>query len=360
MNKAEWEKLLSLAQRLSSSGVGPGGMLDNEWAIIDEVLNLLVKSESWEDIIKLRGIFSFLINGETTGGMPVVMKLNSASIKAAEKLGKKNLQAQYLHDNAENYHRKGYHKESIRDFEQAAFLFKQENEIRKSLESYYFSSLAYRALGERKHALGILEDVIKQLEPDDPWRANPLEVLSWIYRDEEKYSLAEQTLKTSLSLYQKLEGENSVHVVQTLADLGEVLGLQGKFDESVEAFKRSLKIVADFNGQYDRQEARTKVKYAELLINKKDYSQALILLNEADDKVRSYGHYYDSLLRIELARAFAFWGLQKWGAAYRKIRLVIRYRQEIGLPYIELIKRVAVRIKQRLLTPKYIPAKPIA
>ncbi|MBI4707589.1 MAG: tetratricopeptide repeat protein [Candidatus Omnitrophica bacterium] len=345
MSEAEWGQLQSLAYRLSGNGVGPGGILDNEWITIDQALNLLIESESWEDVIKLREMFGFLINGETTGGMPVVMKLNDTSILAAEKMEKKILLAQYLHDNAENYHRKGYHKESVRDFERSALLYKQENEIRKSLESYYFSSLAYRALGKRKHALSILEDVLTQLSPDDPWRANPLEVLSWIYRDEEQYSLAEQTLKTALSLYRKLEGYNSVHAVQTLADMGEVLGLQGKFDEAVECFTQSLKIVSSFNGQYDRQEARTKIKYAELLINKRDYHQALSLLNEADDKVRGYGHYYDTLLRIELARAFAFWGLQRWGAAYRKIQLVIQYRNEIGLPYIELLKRIAVRTK---------------
>jgi len=351
MAQLEWDKLQDLSNRLSKNEVGPGGVNETEWALIDETLNQLIKTGAWEDIIKLRGIFSFLINGETTGGMPVIMRLNTDAIHAAEKLGKNILLAQYLHDNAENYHRKGYHKESVRDFERAAQLYKQENEYRKSLESYYFSALAYRGLGKRKQGLEILKNVLSQLDADDSWRANPLEVMSWIYRDDEKFALAEETLKTALTLYQKLEGVNNIHAVQTLADLGEVIGRQGRYDEAEDAFNQSLNMVKVFQGQYSRQEARTMIKYAEMLTVKEDYTRALKLLNGADDKIRGYGHYYESMLKIEFARVFAFWGLRQWKAVYKKLQLIFQYRKEIGLPYFELILRLAIRIKMQATKP---------
>jgi len=351
MKKLEWDQLQSLAHRLSGNGVGPGGILDNEWITIEQALNLLIESKSWEDVIKLRETFSFLINGETTGGMPVIMKLNDVSIIAAEKMGNKSLLAQYLHDNAENYHRKGYHKESVRDFERAALLYKQENESRKSLESYYFSALAYRGLGERKHALEILEEVLKQLDPNDPWRANPLEVLSWIYRDDGKFSLAEQTLRTALELFQKLEGLNNIHAVQVLNDLGEVISRQGRFDDAEKAFHQSLVMIEDFQGQYNRQEARIMIKYAEMLNIKKEYDHALNLLNKADDKIRGYGHYYESMLKIEVTRSIAYLGLRRWGSAYRKFKLATYFCNEIDLPFIQLVKFLVQGIILQLFPP---------
>lgn len=333
-----------MATRLLESGIGPGGLLDSEWVLISDSLTCLVESGSWDEIIRLREMFSFLIKGETTGGMPLVMNLNSASIAAAENLNKNTLVARYLHDSAENYRRKGYHKEAIRDFERSAILYKQEGNDRKALESYYFSSLAYRALGKRKYALEILNNVLEQLDPEDPWVANPLEVLSWLYRDDGKFSLAEQTLQRALDLFQKMEGVNNIHAVQTLADLGEVISRQGRFNEAEIVFNRSLNMIKNFQGQYNRQEARTMIKYAEMLNVKKDYGHALDLLNLADDKIRGYGHYYDSMIRIELARAIAYFGLERLGVSYRKFRMAAYYSKEINLPFVQLIKFLAQSI----------------
>jgi tetratricopeptide (TPR) repeat protein len=151
-------------------------------------------------------------------------------------------------------------------------------------------------------------------------------------RDEGKFSEAEKVLREALTLYKRYEGEESIHVVQTLADLGEVIGLQDRFSEASSMFGESLTIVKEFGGQYDRQEARTKMKYAEMLNRQKEYDKALRLLDEADDRIRGYGHYYDLLWRIELARAFAFIGKKQWSSAVRKLRAVLRYRREIGLP----------------------------
>ena len=339
----DWDELAALADKLSKPGVGPGSVPNVEWGIIERNLSNLLAIQDWPNIIRIREMFGFLVNGETTGGIALIQQINEAAIQATERLQDRKLQARYLHDSGENYHRQGYHKKSIEAFERSYTLYKEEGEDFRALESYYFSSLPYRALGEIAHAKEILENVLREVPPKDPWRANPLQVLSWMRRDEGKFSEAEKLLREALELYKLHEGPESIHVVQTLADLGEIIGLQKRYSEASTMFVESLSIVEKFGGQYDRQEARTKMKYAEMFNRQKNYDKALRLLDEADDRIRGYGHYYDLLWRIELARVIAFVGKRQWGNALLKMRAVLRYRSEIGLPNSNIIRQYIKR-----------------
>jgi len=302
-------------------------------------------------------LFAFLVQGETTGGMPVVLRINEAAIQAAEHLGDRKLAAKYLRDSGENYHRRGYHYKAIDAFERAAVLYGEEGEEFKALESYYMIALPYRALGRHARARAILDKVLEQIPPDDPWRANPLQVLSWMLRDIGQFSEAEVTLREALELYRQYEGEESIHAVQTLTDLGEVIGLQGRFQEAVAMFEKSLEMIRAFGGQYDRQEARTKLRYAEMLIRLKNYERALQLLDEADDRIRGYGHYYDLLGGIEMARAFVFLGKGEIGSAIRKLRMLLRYRKEIDMPISTFYRQFLKRLKWSFMKRARIAAK---
>lgn len=348
----DWDELTALADRLSKPGVGPGSVPDVEWKLIERSLSNLQSMQDWPNILRLREMFGFLVKGETTGGMALVQQINEAAIRAAEQVQDHKLQARYLHDSGENYHRQGYHKKSIGAFERSYALYKEEGENFRALESYYFSSLPYRALGETARAQEILENVLKEVPPDDSWRANPLQVLSWMTRDEGRFPEAEELLREALELYKRHEGPESIHAVQTLADLGEIIGLQSRFPEASTMFEESLAIVEKFGGQYDRQEARTKMKYAEMLNRQTKYDKALRLLDEADDRIRGYGHYYDLLWRIELARVFAFVGKRQWGNALLKMRAVLRYRSEIGLPNSDIIRQFVKRSRWGTGLPK--------
>lgn len=327
-----WDELVSLTKSLSDPEVGPGGVTDVEWRLIEQSLIDLQTAEDWGGIVRLRELFDFLVIGETTGGMSIVQRIDEAAIEAAGHLGDRKLQARYLFDSGHNRHRQGYHKQSIEALERSAELYKAEGDDVRARESYYMTSLPWRASGNIDRAREILNDILKSTSAHDPWRGNPLQVLSWMERDKGNFVEAEKLLRESLTLYRKQEGDESIHVVQTLADLGEVIGLQKRYDEAMPFFEKSLEIVAKFGGQYDRQEARAKLKYAEMLTRYGDYEKALRLLDEADDRIRGYGHYYDLLWRIELARAFAYFQRRQWGSVIRKFRAVLRYRSELGLP----------------------------
>ena len=219
----DWDELIALADRLSKPGVGPGSVPDVEWKLIERSLSDLRLAQDWANVIRLREMFGFLVKGETTGGMVLVQQINEAAIQAAEQLEDRSLQAHYLHDSGENYHRQGYHKKSIDAFERSTALYKEEGEKFRALESYYFSSLPYRALGETARAQEILKNVLRDLPPDDAWRANPLQVMSWMTRDEGRFPEAEGFLREALELYKRNEGPESIGQSHTTREQGKII-----------------------------------------------------------------------------------------------------------------------------------------
>lgn len=343
----DWNELKTLAERLSEPGLGPGSVLESEWRIIEQALDRLLAMENWEGLIRLREMFAFLVIGDTTGGLPVVQRISAEAMKAAEHLDRITLVARFLHDEGHNLHRQGYHERAMTAFERAAELYQEVGEKFRALESYYMTALCHRALENRVVARHVLDQVLQQVSDDDPWRGNPLQVMAWLMQDEGQLDEAEKLLREALALYKQYQGPDSMLVVQTLADLGEVVGLQGRYTEALEIFERSLAILSRFAGQFDRQEARTKLKLAETVTRRGEYECALRLLDEADDKIRGYGHYYDLLWRIELARAFIYWQQRRWASAVRKLRMVLRYRRQLGLSNVVLAKQLVHRLRMR-------------
>jgi hypothetical protein len=102
--------------------------------------------------------------------------------------------------------------------------------------------------------------------------------------------------------------------------------------------------LAAYRGQYDRQEARTKLKLAELWARQGETAAALYLLDEADDRIRGYGHYYDLMWRIETLRAFTYFKEKQWSRAARKLRLALHYRRTIGLSNTAFARQMVRRL----------------
>lgn len=332
----DWEKLESLTRTLAE--IGPGALQQSDWQHIDDALDLLEDRRDWPNVLRLRGMFSFLIRSETTAGEDSIVRLCSMSLKAARSQGDTHVAAQCLYDNGINLHLQGFHRESISAFNQAEEMFIGLGATKEALMCRYFSSLPHRALGHRDITRSILDDVLSAFPKDDPWRANPLEVRAWLARDDKKYREAEGLLIEALDLYSLSEGKSSVHYAQTLTDLGEVLSMQGKAMEAKSLFDESIAIFMTMRGLYARQEARTYLRYAELLNRTKEYDKALNLLDKADDKIRGYGHYHEMTCKIELARARAFFGKRDVLSSFRKLRMVLMYRDALKMSLMYLIR----------------------
>ncbi|MCI0397267.1 MAG: tetratricopeptide repeat protein [Chloroflexi bacterium] len=333
----EWTPLEALARRLAEPGVEPGSAPEEEWRPVAQALEAIVAAGEWPAVIRLRELFTPLLARDTVWGLELMQRLDKEAIAAARRMNDQGELAHLLGARGHNLHRQGYHREAIQLFEESAAIYQEMDASFPSLKSRYMTALCFRALGDRRRARQVLAEILSQVDPADPWRGNPLQVMAWLSRDDGQLTEAERLLEEALYLQEQTQNPD-ILVVGTLADLGEVLGLQGRIAEAREFFQQSLAILQIHGGQYDRQEARTRLKYAELLTRAGEYDQALRLLNEADDQVRAYGHYYDLMWRIELARAQIYFRQRQFIPMLRKLRAARRFRQELGLPTFLLVK----------------------
>jgi tetratricopeptide (TPR) repeat protein len=326
----EWDELTALAETLSQPGLSPGNVPRAEWEKIETTLAQLLAANDWVGILRLRRIFKELIARDSVTVVPIFKRLSQAAIHAAEQVDDKAELAHLLGADGHNLHRQGYHQAALDAFERSYQLYEELGQDFQALQNYYMTSLCYRAMEKRPQARQVLETVLARVAPDDIWRANPLQVLAWLAQDEARLDEAEVLLREAISLYHENSG-SEIQAAGALADLGEVVGLQGRAAEAFTVFDESLAILARFHGQYDRQEARTRLKLAELLVRQGETGRAMQLLDRADDMIRGYGHYYDLMWRIETLRAFAYFNDRQWVHTTRKLRLALYYRRKIGL-----------------------------
>jgi tetratricopeptide (TPR) repeat protein len=321
----DWNALQSLSERASQSGEGPGTIPDTEWERISHALVNLQQTQNWSEIIRLRKLFTNLLARDSAWGIPVIQTLDDAAIEAARHLDEAAELGHLLGARGHNLHRQGFHRQAIAAFEESAASYRRVGEDFGELKSTFMTSLCYRALNDRVKARAVLAEVLQQVEPDDPWRGNPLQVMAWLKQDEGDLPGTEKLLREVLALHERAI-DADILIAGTLADLGEVVGLQNRVKEATDIFQRSLSILDRYHGQYDRQEARTKLKNAELLMRQGQFDDALLLLNDADDKASGYGHYYDLMWRIELARALIFVRKGRIKEAILKGQMTLRYR----------------------------------
>lgn len=347
----DWQKLESLAERLSQSGTSPGSIDAAEWATIDTRLNEAIQSQDHASVLRLRLMFGPLLARDSATGSDVLRKLEAAAIRAADALQETKLLADFLGASGHNLHRLGYHRESIEAFMRAQTLYNGLGLHFDALKSYYMQSLCLRALGKRTEAITIIENVLDSQDAKGTWRGNPLQVRAWILQDNGDLAGAEASLREALILHEQTPG-GELLMAGTLADLGEVVGLQRRSHEAKQEFQRSLAILSQYSGQYERLEARTKLKLAQLLIQEGDLTHALILIDEADDAIRSYGRYYDLLWRIELARSAVFFRQGRILNGLRKLRIVMAIRRDLRLPNSMLFRQLILRTWKRSGLPR--------
>ena len=344
MPEINWADLQLLADRLAQPGPDPTSVSDADLLMLDQTLDHLVSAEAWSDIIRLRRMFNALLARDTFTGLLVMQRLSSAAITAAERVGDKKELAHLLGAEGHNLHRQGYHRQAIEAFERSAQLYQETDEPYQSLKSYYMTSLCYRALGGRQRAQQILGDVLKRTAPDDPWRGEPLQVMSWLTQDEGRLADAERLLREAIE-YQRRGKDHDILVAGAMTDLAEMVGLQGRVEEAEDLFQQSLNILSRYEGQYNRQEARTRLKLADLLMQQQKYNQALQLLNEAEDEIGVYGLYYDLVWRIEMTRSFIFFRRGQWKLALRKARSALHIRRKLNLSTKMLVSQLVNRLR---------------
>jgi len=328
----DWLQLQDVANNLTQSRAGPGNSFDFEWRQIEQAVRQLKEEENWEGLIRLREILNDLYAKDTVAGLDVIQALDKEAILSARKIGNTQKLAHFLGDLGHNLHRRGFHEQAIHAFDESSTFYLEIGNQKNALYNLHMTSLCYRAVGQYSKAYHICQNVLASCPKNDPWRGNPLQFMAILCRDKGERAEAERLLCEALDLHKQALGSD-ILVAGTLTNLGEVMGLQGKIVEAKQCFSEALAILDIYSGEYNRQEARTKTKLAELLIQTGNITEALSLLNEADDLIRAYGHYYDLLWKIEIFKAQAYYKNGQYRTSISKLRSGFVYRKVIGLSH---------------------------
>lgn len=339
----DWSALEQLVMRLDAPGGGPASVPAHEWQPLEEMLAALLSAQDWDAVVRLRLLLAPLYSRDSVTGLALLQQIDDSAIHAAQALGRNSDLGHFWGARGHNLHRQGFHSEAGAAFQLSVRHYDQSGEAWPALKSYYMLALCRRALGDRTGAMQILQDVLAQVEPDNPWRGNPLQVLAWLQRDAGDLPAAERDLRQALALQEQTDDPDML-TAGTLTDLGEVISFQGRSDEAADCFTRSLVIIRRHSGQYNRQEARTLLRYAEHLLRRRRPRQAGHLLNQADDLIRAHGQYYDQMWRLELAYSHAYWQQGYWILAARKLRSAMRYRNLLRLPVRHRLRMLRQRL----------------
>ncbi len=346
MNSTEinWQYFEDLARRLNEPKVGPRGVEGEEIQKIGSVANELAARQDWETLLRFARLFFPVIEGESISIDEVLHGLVEKAITAAENLNDVNTLAYLWYAEGHNLHRQGSHEAALAAFVRSYQDFDRAGDSLSAKKSYYMTALCLRALSRVEEAKAVLNQVLSETAPDDPWRANPLSIQGWIARDENQLGEAEQLLREALT-FAASHSEDEILTASIYADLAEVVGLQGRATEAHQLFQNSLRILEKYEGLYNRQVARVKVKEAELELREANFDQAVRLLNQADTLISSYGVFRDLLWKIEMLKAMIFVRQKNYGAAMRKMRAAKDLYQEMGLPLEEFYKQIINRLK---------------
>lgn len=327
----DWPALEQLVAVLAQPGAGPAAAQATQWQPLGLALDELQGAHDDAGLVRLRLLLVPLYARDSVTGLALLHAIDDAAIAAAERLGRDHDLGHFWGARGHNLHRTGLHRAAMDAFLRSQAHYERVGETLPALRSYYMLALCKRALGDRAGAAAVLHKVLAEYPADDPWRGNPLQVLAWLQRDAGDLTGAEQGLREALAL-QRRTADPDILAAGTLADLAEVLSLAGRADGAAAAFEESLAVLARYTGQYNRQEARTRLKLAEHLLRCGDHTRAARHLQQADDLIRAHGQYYDLMWRIELAQGQVFWQRRQWGGALRKWRSALRYRRLLGMP----------------------------
>lgn len=361
LNPAQMAALTALAHEMASPGVEPSSFLAEQLRIIDDALQMLQAAHDTASILWLRQLFNPLLARDTAIAIPQLQRLDEQALQVAETIDDPATLAALLDERGRNLHKQGFHRQALAYFDRATAHYRQSGRPTQALHSYYMTASCHRALGDVRTAQAVLDAVFHQTDPDDPWLGNPLQVQGWLLRNAGKLTEAEATFRRALALQRQLP-DSDILLVGVLADIGEVLGLQGKITEAKDFFQESLAMLEKHRGQYNRHLARTSLKLAEVMIFERNHGEALRLLNRANDRLCAFNasaesavNYYDVLWRIELLEGLIYFQLGQLSKGLRKFRSAWRYRQTLGLPTLLLFTQLWLRLRATLQYQKSSP-----
>jgi CHAT domain-containing protein/tetratricopeptide (TPR) repeat protein len=188
--------------------------------------------------------------GRNTEGLALAQKLEGL---VRRQQGTANMNyAGVLHNEGIFLHNLGRYQEAIEKLNGALAIKLRNNDPASTLRSSNILTAALAGLDRRAEASAVAERALgigtQAFGPDDVRLSGVLSTLGDLARDQENYQEAERYFERSLAARQKSPDAAPFEVASSMDDLGDVYGLEGRFDDGERMLKQSLTLIEQAYG----------------------------------------------------------------------------------------------------------------
>jgi tetratricopeptide (TPR) repeat protein len=140
----------------------------------------------------------------------------------------------------------GRYQEAVEKLNAALAIKLRNNDPASTLRSSDILAAALAMLDRRAEASAVAQRALaigtQAFGPDDVRLTGPLAALGDLARDQENYKEAEHYFERSLEVRQKSPNASAFEVASSMDDLGDLYGLEGRFDDGERLLKQGLKL----------------------------------------------------------------------------------------------------------------------
>jgi tetratricopeptide (TPR) repeat protein len=170
-----------------------------------------------------------------------------------------------LHNEGMFLHNLGRYQEAVEKLNAALAIKLRNNDPASTLRTSNILTAALGMLDRRTDASVVAERALgigtQAFGPDDPRLSDTLAALGGLARDQENYSEAERYFERALAGLQRFPNTSPLDVATAMDDLGDLYGLEGRFDDGERLLKQGLKVLDQAYGA----SAQTAPNYDKIL-----------------------------------------------------------------------------------------------
>ena len=202
-------------------------------------------------------------SGRNAEGLALAQKLEGL---VRRQQGTSNMNyAGVLHNEGMFLQNLGRYQEAVEKLNAALAIKLRNNDAASTLRSSNILIAALAMLDRRTDASAVAERALaigtQAFGPDDPRLSGTLAALGGLARDQENYSEAERYFERALAGLQRLPNASPFEVATAMDDLGDLYGLEGRFDDGERMLKQGLQLLDQAYGA----NAQTAPNYDKIL-----------------------------------------------------------------------------------------------
>jgi CHAT domain-containing protein/tetratricopeptide (TPR) repeat protein len=188
--------------------------------------------------------------GRAAEGLAIAQKLEGL-VRRRQGIDNMNY-AGVLHNEGMFLQNLGRYQEAVEKLNAALAIKLRKNDPASTLRSSDILAASLAMLDRRTEARAVAERALaigtQAFGPDDVRLTGPLSALGDLARDQENYKDAESYFERSLEARQKSPMVSPFEVASSMDDLGDLYGLEGRFDDGERLLKQALKLIEQTYG----------------------------------------------------------------------------------------------------------------